>query len=254
MNFDIGSFLQKEIQKKQAEINNSNHTGDEVKVDTSTATNKSSKQESIIEGKPTEYKDELTLINAETRIASLEKIERLETRSKRVKEIIENESKDSDCNISIEDILDGSCSDLPTLARKSNIYIHKLLTEWMDSEYDPELLLETKKNIFPLLVTLRKYDMNSKMDENMLLSITTILYHLQQPAEINQSLQSYMKLSIGNVAWPIGVTQIGIHQRSAHSRLNDRTNVANIMIDERTRLWITSLKRLITFREWQMKN
>lgn len=63
-----------------------------------------------------------------------------------------------------------------------------------------------------------------------------------------------MKLSIGNVAWPIGVTSVGIHARSAHSKIQGGRNAANIMIDERTRLWITSIKRLITFEEWYTSN
>lgn len=76
---------------------------------------------------------------------------------------------------------------------------------------------------------------------------------VQNLTEINLAIQSYMKLSIGNVAWPIGVTQIGIHERSAHSRIQGGSQRANVMIDEPTRLWITSVKRLISFQEWWIK-
>lgn len=71
---------------------------------------------------------------------------------------------------------------------------------------------------------------------------------------MQRSLESYMKLSLGNVAWPIGVTQVGIHERKIQ-RQDARNNtatagiVANVMTDEQTRLWITNVKRLLTHME-----
>lgn len=56
--------------------------------------------------------------------------------------------------------------------------------------------------------------------------------------------EAYLRLSIGNAPWPIGVTSVVIHERSAHDRLS---NVAHALNDEATRKWIQSLKRLMTF-------
>ncbi|EFN54692.1 hypothetical protein CHLNCDRAFT_15571, partial [Chlorella variabilis] len=59
----------------------------------------------------------------------------------------------------------------------------------------------------------------------------------------------YMGVSIGNAAWPIGVTQVGLHERSAREkiRLGYSSAVAHIMNDEATRKFIQALKRLMTF-------
>jgi hypothetical protein len=58
----------------------------------------------------------------------------------------------------------------------------------------------------------------------------------------------YLQLSIGNQAWPIGVTSIGIHDRTAREKLSYYSNVksqAHIMNDEATRKYLHGLSRLI---------
>merc|ERR1711862_571011 len=58
-------------------------------------------------------------------------------------------------------------------------------------------------------------------------------------------------IAIGNSPWPIGVTQVGIHTKSAArekisaSHLN-KNAVAHIMGNEATRKYLQGLKRLIT--------
>lgn len=56
----------------------------------------------------------------------------------------------------------------------------------------------------------------------------------------------YIKLAIGNAAWPIGVTMVGIHERSAREKIST-TSVAHIMNNETTRKYLQSIKRLMTF-------
>ena len=176
-------------------------------------------------------------------------ITKLENRPERIQEAI---AQDKATSIIIDPSQIGSKEDKFVLSMKCNLYVHEILSRWKASleEYHPELFLDTKKALFPLLLQLRKCELPS----DLLISLATVLYHLQQPKETNLAVQSYMKLSIGNVAWPIGVTSVGIHARSAHSKIQGGQNAANIMIDERTRLWITSIKRLITFEEWYAKN
>lgn len=58
------------------------------------------------------------------------------------------------------------------------------------------------------------------------------------------------RLAIGNAPWPIGVTSVGIHERSAREKISHVMNTsgqAHIMNDEATRKYLQGLKRLITF-------
>lgn len=57
---------------------------------------------------------------------------------------------------------------------------------------------------------------------------------------------AYLRLSIGNAPWPIGVTMVGIHERSARERIHSN-QVAHVLNDETQRKWIQSIKRLMTW-------
>lgn len=127
------------------------------------------------------------------------------------------------------------------LCMKVNRYIKTILKKW-EAESDDPIIIETKKSLFPILVKLRK----NLIETNQLISILTIFYYLQRK-EYLKSNESYMKLSIGNTAWPIGLINVSIHSRTAQVKMEQ--SGANIMIDEITRKWITSIKRLITFME-----
>lgn len=49
----------------------------------------------------------------------------------------------------------------------------------------------------------------------------------------------YMRISIGNAPWPIGVTSVGIHERSAREKISFSFNgQAHIMNDEATRKYL----------------
>ena len=52
----------------------------------------------------------------------------------------------------------------------------------------------------------------------------------------------------GNNPWPIGVTSIGIHERSSREKISHVMNgAAHIMNDEATRKYLQAVKRLLTF-------
>ena len=52
----------------------------------------------------------------------------------------------------------------------------------------------------------------------------------------------------GNNPWPIGVTSIGIHERSSREKISHVMNgAAHIMNDEATRKYLQAIKRLQTF-------
>ena len=51
-------------------------------------------------------------------------------------------------------------------------------------------------------------------------------------------------------AWPIGVTMVGIHERSAREKLHESDKgQAHIMSDEVTRKFLQSIKRCLSFAQ-----
>lgn len=144
-----------------------------------------------------------------------------------------------DKQITLEDITNNEKDKLVVQLR---VFIKQLVKEWEESDYDAELLYETKKDLVLLLYKLR----SDGLTEDMITSLSTICYYIQQKQYMKAN-ESYMKLSIGNIAWPIGVIGVGIHARSALQKIED--SGSNIMIDDKTRRWITGVKRLITFKD-----
>jgi pre-mRNA-splicing factor 18 len=55
-----------------------------------------------------------------------------------------------------------------------------------------------------------------------------------------------MKLSMGNAAWPIGVTADTMHGSEDKP---SAPNVAHGLGDDTTRKWVQSIKRMITFAQ-----
>lgn len=109
-----------------------------------------------------------------------------------------------------------------------------------------ELIIEhTKRDLVSLLYKLRA----NTLDPDMTTSLATVVYHIQR-CQYRHANESYYKLSVGNVAWPIGVRNVGIHARSNESQLTNQPT-ANIMRSDSTRRWITAVKRLISLVEAQ---
>lgn len=57
---------------------------------------------------------------------------------------------------------------------------------------------------------------------------------------------NYIELSIGNAPWPMGVTMVGIHERSGRSKIYT-SQVAYILNDDITKRFLQSVKRVMTF-------
>ena len=53
-------------------------------------------------------------------------------------------------------------------------------------------------------------------------------------------------MGAGNNPWPIGVTSVGIHERSSREKISHVMNAAHIMNDEATRKYLSAVKRLLT--------
>ena len=58
----------------------------------------------------------------------------------------------------------------------------------------------------------------------------------------------YISTAIGNSAWPIGLTMVGIHERSGREKISS-SKVAHMMNNELQRKYLTSVKRLMTYAQ-----
>ncbi|KAG8923256.1 mRNA splicing protein prp18 [Tulasnella sp. 418] len=74
------------------------------------------------------------------------------------------------------------------------------------------------------------------------------IVHYMQKRQYQRANDAYLRLSIGNAPWPIGVTMVGIHERSAREKISS-DQVAHVLNDEVSRKYIQSLKRLLTFHQ-----
>ena len=60
-----------------------------------------------------------------------------------------------------------------------------------------------------------------------------------------RAYEKYLELAIGNAPWPMGVTMVGIHERSGRTRIFT-SQVAHILNDETQRKYLQSIKRLLS--------
>ena len=71
-----------------------------------------------------------------------------------------------------------------------------------------------------------------------------------EAGEFVKANDAYILIAIGNSAWPIGVTSVGIHTRTARENVEQK-NVAHVMNNEMQRKYLTSVKRLMKFAQDQ---
>lgn len=154
--------------------------------------------------------------------------------------------KQVDIIIQSEDILNENTEKLNLQIRK---FFKEMLYTWTDhcnEQFPSATLLETKRDLVKLLYKLR----SSKLDAEVIISLATIVHYIQTE-QFTRASEAYLKLSIGNVAWPIGVRDVGIHARAADAKIagDDKQKLANIMKSDSTRRWLIAVKRLINYSE-----
>ncbi|KAG5653236.1 hypothetical protein H0H81_001619 [Sphagnurus paluster] len=103
--------------------------------------------------------------------------------------------------------------------------------------------VQSAEYLKPLFKTLRSRNLPSDMLARM-----AEIVHYMQKRQYQRANDSYLRLSIGNAPWPIGVTMVGIHERSAREKIS-ADQVAHVLNDEVSRKYIQSLKRLLTFSQ-----
>lgn len=104
-------------------------------------------------------------------------------------------------------------------------------------------MVSSKETMRPLF---RKFEQGD-LDESILEAIVEIVRAAQERRYVDAN-DCYLRLSIGKAAWPIGVTMVGIHERSAREKLHDGER-GHIMGSEVTRKYLQSIKRCLTFAQ-----
>ena len=100
---------------------------------------------------------------------------------------------------------------------------------------------QCSQNIRPLLLLLQERNLNQVILDK--------LFKVMVFAENRDLLNAndrYIDLSIGNAAWPMGLTMVGIHQRTGKSSVAP-SQVAYILNDEVTKKYLQSIRRILSF-------
>lgn len=103
---------------------------------------------------------------------------------------------------------------------------------------------QAKEYLKPFFKKIRK----GLIDSEIMVKIVEIC-ELLQIREYQKANDIYLKLSIGNAAWPIGISGTSIHERSALERIETSKSAGHVLNDETTRKWVQSIKRLMTFAQ-----
>ncbi|KAI0512749.1 hypothetical protein F5B22DRAFT_291621 [Xylaria bambusicola] len=104
-------------------------------------------------------------------------------------------------------------------------------------------MVSSRANMVPLF---RKFE-SGDLDDAILKPVVEIVQAAQERRYVDAN-DGYLRLSIGKAAWPIGVTMVGIHERSAREKLHDGER-GHVMGDEVTRKYLQSIKRCLTFAQ-----
>ncbi|EPS60453.1 hypothetical protein M569_14349, partial [Genlisea aurea] len=137
------------------------------------------------------------------------------------------------------------------------VFFKKLLNEWkqeLDEMSEAEKRTAKGKSMVatfkqcgrylnPLFKFCRKKVLPDDIREALVLMVRCCL-----DRDYLAAMDHYIRMAIGNAPWPIGVTMVGIHERSAREKIYTNS-VAHIMNDETTRKYLQSVKRLMTFAQ-----
>ncbi|KAI1173917.1 hypothetical protein F4777DRAFT_417157 [Nemania sp. FL0916] len=104
-------------------------------------------------------------------------------------------------------------------------------------------LTSSRAHMVPLF---RKFE-SGDLDDDILQPVVEIVQAAQERRYVDAN-DGYLRLSIGKAAWPIGVTMVGIHERSAREKLHNGER-GHVMGDEVTRKYLQSIKRCLTFAQ-----
>ncbi|KAJ1337448.1 pre-mRNA-splicing factor 18 [Microdochium nivale] len=104
-------------------------------------------------------------------------------------------------------------------------------------------MVSSRENMRPLFRKFEKAD----VPDDILKPVVEIVRAAQERRYVDAN-DGYLRVSIGKAAWPIGVTMVGIHERSAREKLHNGER-GHVMGDELTRKYLQSIKRCLTFAQ-----
>ncbi|KAL8860825.1 MAG: hypothetical protein Q9178_002855 [Gyalolechia marmorata] len=143
--------------------------------------------------------------------------------------------------------------------RQLSSYFNMLLKEWSRALYTrPESVKQSfqgkaalgamEQSLANLRPLFQKME-SETLEESILEPVLEIVRAAQERRYVDAN-DGYLRLSIGKAAWPIGVTMVGIHERSAREKLHESDKgQAHIMSDEVTRKFLQSIKRCLSFAQ-----
>ncbi|KAF2728616.1 hypothetical protein EJ04DRAFT_516487 [Polyplosphaeria fusca] len=105
-------------------------------------------------------------------------------------------------------------------------------------------MVQALENMRPLFKRMEQ----SELEDGILEPVVEIVLAAQERRYVDAN-DGYLRLSIGKAAWPIGVTMVGIHERSSREKLHEGDQTAHIMSDEVTRKYLQSIKRCLSFAQ-----
>lgn len=161
-------------------------------------------------------------------------------------------------DMKVPSTIPSDLADVPFLYRQLASYFTLLLSEWSIAlarreasvKASPEgkraysIFLSCLTDLTPLF---RKFE-KGELDAGILQPILEIVNAAQERRYVDAN-DGYLRMSIGKAAWPIGVTMVGIHERSAREKLHESDTQAHIMSDEVTRKYLQSIKRCLSFAQ-----
>ena len=113
-----------------------------------------------------------------------------------------------------------------------------------------KLQTKTQKQCKDYIRPLFKQCKNQEVPADILFKLHEMVISCEK-GDFRAANDTYIKTAIGNSAWPIGLTMVGIHERSGRERISEY-KVAHMMSNEMERKYLTSVKRLITFAQVSM--
>ncbi|XRB18018.1 pre-mRNA-splicing factor 18 [Pseudoscourfieldia marina] len=113
----------------------------------------------------------------------------------------------------------------------------------MDGKQATMQLKQSKIAFAPLFEKLE----TRTLDDDLVRGFSQMMSHMKAGNYMAAS-DMYVKVAIGNAAWPIGVTSVGIHERKSRERIGSQSS-AHIMNDEASRKFLQAMKRMITWME-----
>jgi len=108
---------------------------------------------------------------------------------------------------------------------------------------DTKTQKQCKDYIRPLFKLCKK----SEVPGDILYKLVEIV-KLCEIGDFRSAHDQYIRIAIGNAAWPIGLTMVGIHERSGREKISS-SKIAHAMNNEFQRKYLTSVKRVMTYSQ-----